>query len=295
MAGYLGWRLLFALLSIWVISIISFAVIQLPPGDYVSAYTAWQEYYGYTVSDEEVQFIRTRWGLDKPLFAQYGKWMYNFLQGDFGYSMASNRPVRAIIGDKWALTLAVAGASILLTWVLAIPIGIYSAVRQYSVGDHFFTFLGFVGLAIPNFLLGLIFMYVAVIWFGQTVGGLFSAENIAAPWSWARLWDLIKHLWIPAIVLGTAGTAGLIRIMRANLLDELSKPYVVTARAKGLPERTVILKYPVRVAAIAVGSIRATGCNPYLMLPPALGSNPAFRYGLYARPVRPTQRCRVRE
>ena len=223
MAAYLARRFLFALISIFAISIISFTIIQLPPGDYVSSYTAWQEYQGTTVSDEEAQFIRTQWGLDKPLFAQYGKWMYNFLQGDFGHSMASNRSVRAIIGERWALTLAVAGAAILFTWVLAIPIGIYSAVRQYSIGDHFFTFFGFLGLAVPNFLLGLIFMYLAVVWMGQSVGGLFSPDYIQAPWNFARLWDLIKHLWIPAIVLGTAGTAALIRILRANLLDELRK------------------------------------------------------------------------
>ena len=249
MAGYLARRFLFGLISIFAISIIALTIIQLPPGDYVDAYTAWNEYYGLSVSDEEVQFIRARWGLDKPLIAQYGKWMYNFMRGEFGWSMASNQAVREIIGDKWVMTLGVAGSAILFTWVLAIPIGIYSAVRQYSAGDHFFTFFGFVGLAVPNFLLALIFMYLAVVWMGQSVGGLFSPDYLVAPWSFARLWDLIKHLWIPAVVLGTAGTAALIRILRANLLDELRKPYVVTARAKGLSERKSILKYPLRVAA----------------------------------------------
>ena len=189
-----------------------------------------------------------QWGLDKPWIGQYGKWMYNVLQGDFGFSFEHNRPVRAVIGDRWAMTAALAGAALLFTWLLAIPIGIYSAIRQYSAGDHFFTFFGFLGLAVPNFLLALLLMVMGTIWFNWSVTGLFSPEFIVAPWSFDRVWDLIKHLWIPALVLGTAGTAALIRILRANLLDELRKPYVVTARAKGLPEHTIILKYPLRVA-----------------------------------------------
>ena len=152
------------------------------------------------------------------------------------------------MGERMLLTVAVAGGAVLFAWILAVPIGIYSAVRQYSAGDHLFTFFGFLGLAVPNFLLALVFMYFAIIWLDQSVGGLFSADYLSASWSLGRVWDMFKHLWIPAIVLGTAGTAGLIRIMRVNLLDELRKPYVVTARAKGLSERTVILKYPVRVA-----------------------------------------------
>ena len=250
MAAYLVRRIMLGILSIWVISIIAFAIIQLPPGDYVTQYSLKREmWYGLVVSDAEKAMLRAHWGVDKPWIVQYGKWMYNFIRGDFGHSLEHQRPVRALIGDRWALTLAVAGATILFTWVLAIPIGIYSAVRQYSPGDHLFTFAGFVGLAVPNFLLALVFMYIAVIWLGQSVGGLFSIDYIQAPWSFGRAWDLLKHLWIPAIVLGTAGTAGLIRILRANLLDELRKPYVVTARAKGLSERTVVLKYPLRVAA----------------------------------------------
>ena len=250
MAAYLARRFLFALISIFAISVISFAIIQLPPGDYVDAYTARYEWYSsnLTISEEEKAFIRRTWGLDKPLIVQYGKWMYNFMRGDLGFSLEHQGPVRAVIGDRWLLTLAVVGGTTLLVWLLAIPIGIYSAVRQYSFGDHFFTLFGFLGLAVPNFLLALVFMYIAVVWMGQSVGGLFSPDYLAAPWSFARVWDLIKHLWIPAIVLGTAGTAALIRIMRANLLDELRKPYVVTARAKGLSELRVVMKYPVRVA-----------------------------------------------
>ena len=254
MAAYLARRFLYALIAIFAISIIAFTIIQLPPGDYVDAYTSRQETTGFIISQEQKDFIRRTWGLDKPIIFQYGKWLFNFFQGNFGYSMEHNRSARAVIGDRWILTLAVAGGTILFVWGMAIPIGIYSAIRQYSVGDHFFTFFGFLGLAVPNFLLAMVFMYFAVVWMGQSVGGLFSPDYLVAPWSFARVWDMIQHLWIPAIVLGTAGTAGLIRIMRANLLDELSKPYVVTARAKGLSERMIVLKYPTRVAANPVVS-----------------------------------------
>ena len=251
MVAYLARRLIFGLMSIGAISFVSFWIMVLPPGDVVDSYAAalsWQGDIGIIVSEEEKDVMRRRWGLDKPYMYQYGKWMYNIFQGDFGMSVDELRPVRAIIAERLPMTLALASAAIVFTWLLAIPIGIYSAVRQYSAGDHFFTFLGFLGLAVPDFLLALVFMVVAVMWFGQDVTGLFSVEYIQAPWSFARVWDLIKHLWVPAIVLGTAGTAALIRIMRANLLDELRKPYVVTARAKGLSERRIVMKYPVRVA-----------------------------------------------
>ena len=253
MAGYLVRRIILGLVSIWVISIISFIIIELPPGDYFTRLELrqanWNSGAIFWVSQETIDILRARWGMDKPLPIRYAKWIFNVMKGDLGYSQEGNRPVRSVISDKLLLTLAVASASIVFTWTLAIPIGIYSAVRQYSVGDHFFTFFGFVGLAVPNFLLALVLMVVTVMWLGQSVGGLFSAEYIQAPWSLGRVWDLIKHLWMPALVLGSAGTAVLIRIMRANLLDEMRKPYVVTARAKGLSEHRIILKYPVRVAA----------------------------------------------
>ena len=250
MAAYLLRRLLLGIMSIAAISFIAFWIMILPPGDVVDAYSAAANWQSGTVmmQQPEMEAMRKRWGLDKPYMYQYGKWMYNFFQGDFGLSVEDGKPVRGIISDRLPLTLALAGGTIFFTWLLAVPIGIYSAVRQYSPGDHFFTFLGFLGLAVPNFLLALVFMVVAVMWFGQDVTGLFSAEYIQAPWDFARVWDLIKHLWVPAIVLGTAGTAALIRIMRANLLDELGKPYVVTARAKGLSELRVVMKYPLRVA-----------------------------------------------
>ena len=249
--AYIVRRVFYGLISLWGISILTFVIVQLTPGDFVSRMNpdAWDEGQMWFTTEEDIAALRARWGLDKPLMVQYGRWMFNVLQGDLGFSIEYRKPVRSVIAERWLLTVSVAGVTILITWMLAIPIGIYSAVRQYSPGDHLFTFLGFVGLAVPNFLLALLLMIMALIWFGQSVTGLFSPEHVASPWGFARVADMLKHLWIPAIVLGTAGTAFLIRIMRANLLDELRKPYVVTARAKGLPERTVILKYPTRVAA----------------------------------------------
>ncbi|MBN8892285.1 MAG: ABC transporter permease, partial [Rhodospirillales bacterium] len=186
--------------------------------------------------------------LGQPMYVQYGKWISRVVTGDFGESMEWRRPVTEVIGDRIWLTLLLSFAALLITWGLALPIGIYSAVRQYSFGDYAFTLLGFVGIAVPNFLLALIIMYFSFKLFGANVGGLFSSEMTIQPWSWAKAWDLAKHLPLPAVILALAGTAQLIRIMRANLLDELRKPYVVTARAKGLSETRVILKYPVRAA-----------------------------------------------
>lgn len=248
MLGYILRRLLIAIGTVWVISVISFAIIQLPPGDYVTSYVAQLMATGTMVTQEEAENLRIQYGLDQPIYIQYLKWVWLILQGNFGVSMEWQRPVMEVIGDRLLLTALLALAAVLFTWVLAIPIGIYSAVRQYSLGDYFFTFVGFIGLAVPNFLLALVIMYLAFVYFDANIGGLFSTEYLDAPWSWARVWDLIKHLWLPAIILGTAGTAQLIRIMRANLLDELRKPYVVTARAKGLTELKVILRYPVQVA-----------------------------------------------
>jgi peptide/nickel transport system permease protein len=248
MLSYLARRIALGLLTIWVVSVISFVVIQLPPGDFVSTYIARLEAQGGTGLQAEAELMRKSYGLDDPMPIQYVRWMGNVLQGNFGWSLDYSQPVANIIGDRLWLTMIVTVAAILFTWFVALPIGIFSAVRRYSVADYFFTFVGFIGLAIPSFLLGLVLMYLGVVVFHASVGGLFSTDFIDAPWSWAKVWDLIKHLPIPAVVLGFAGTAQLVRIMRANLLDELRKPYVITARAKGLAERTVILKYPVRVA-----------------------------------------------
>ena len=248
MLGYILRRLLIAMGTVWVISVIAFAIIQLPPGDYVTSYIAQLMATGTLVTQEEAENLRIQYGLHQPLYAQYARWVWLMLQGNFGVSMEWQRPVLEVIGDRLLLTALLAFAAVIFTWILAIPIGIYSAVRQYSVGDYIFTFIGFVGLAVPSFLLALVVMYLSFAYFGASIGGLFSTEYLDAPWSLARFWDLLKHLWVPALILGTAGTAQLVRILRANLLDELRKPYVVTARAKGLSELRTILKYPVRVA-----------------------------------------------
>jgi peptide/nickel transport system permease protein len=241
-------RLGLAVVTIWLISVLSFAIIQLPPGDFVDAYIAQLASSGSTVSADEAKALRELYGLGQPFYVQYGKWMARVVVGDFGESMEWRRPVTDVIGDRLWLTLLVSFGALLITWSLALPIGIYSAVKQYSIGDYIFTFLGFIGIAVPNFLLALIILYFSFKWFNASVGGLYSAEYVTAPWSWARAWDLAKHLPLPALILALAGTAQLIRIMRANLLDELRRPYVVTARAKGLSELRVILKYPVRAA-----------------------------------------------
>jgi peptide/nickel transport system permease protein len=248
MLAFIVRRLLLAVLTVWVISILSFAIIQLPPGDFVTAYIAQLSASGASVSAQEAAALRELYGLGQPFHVQYLKWIARVLVGDFGVSMEWNRPVTEVIGDRLWLTMLISFAALVITWGLALPIGIYSAVRQYSVGDYLFTFVGFVGLAVPNFLLALVIMYLSFRFLGANVGGLFTAEYELADWSWGKAWDLIKHLPLPAVILALGGTAQLIRIMRANLLDELRRPYVVTARAKGLPEARVILKYPVRAA-----------------------------------------------
>lgn len=245
---YIARRLGMGLFTLWAISVLTFMIIQLPPGDFVSTYIASVGESGGETSAATVARLRADYGLDQPMYVQYLKWINQVLHGNLGSSFSLNRSVADVIGDKMVLTVVVAVAAIVLTWVLALPIGIYSAVRRYSAGDHVLTFFGFLGLAIPNFLLALALMYFAFSWFGLSVGGLFSPEYETAGWGMGKLVDLLKHLWIPALVLGTGSTAQVIRVMRANLLDELRKPYVVTARAKGLPEWRLIAKYPVRVA-----------------------------------------------
>jgi peptide/nickel transport system permease protein len=248
MLTFLVRRIALGLLTIWAVSVLSFAIIQLPPGDYVTTLIARLSEGGTLTSEAEAEALRREYGINEPIVVQYAKWMFQMVQGNFGLSLETRRPVTEVIGDRLALTMVVTVTAILFTWALALPIGIFSAVRQYSVGDYIFTFLGFLGLGVPSFLLALVLMYVSIVVFHANVGGLFSAEYLNAPWSLDKGLDLLKHLPIPALVLGLAGTAQLIRIMRANLLDELRKPYVITARAKGLTERQVILKYPVRVA-----------------------------------------------
>jgi peptide/nickel transport system permease protein len=248
MLAYLVRRSILAVLTTWAVSVLAFVIIQLPPGDYITSYIAQMSSSGSFVSEQEANALRQQYGLDQPMYVQYLRWIGMVLQGNFGMALEYGRPVAEVIGDRLWLTMVVSVAAIILTWLLALPIGIYSAVRQYSIGDYFATFLGFIGLAVPSFLLALILMYFGFTLFNANIGGLFSDEFAEAPWSLAKVWDLTKHLPLPALILGLAGTAQLIRIMRANLLDELGKPYVVTARARGLSEMRVILKYPVRVA-----------------------------------------------
>jgi peptide/nickel transport system permease protein len=248
MLTYIARRIVLAIFTVWAVSVLAFVIIQLPPGDYITSYIAQMAATGSIVTEQEAENLRIQYGLDQPIYVQYCKWMLMIAQGNFGLSMEWRRPVVEVIGDRLWLTMIVSFAALLLTWVLALPIGIYSAVRQYSLGDYAFTFIGFIGLAVPNFLLALVILYFGFVFFDANIGGLFSVEYQDAPWSLAKVWDMAKHLPIPALILGLAGTAQQIRIMRANLLDELRKPYVVTARAKGLSEAKVIIKYPVRVA-----------------------------------------------
>ncbi len=247
---YLLRRATYMLFTVWAITIISFALIQLPPGDYVSTLVNQMLVIGgRELTPEYEQKMRELYGLNQPMYVQYFKWVTNIVtKGEFGYSFVYKRPVVELITERMPMTLALSISSYIFVWVVALSIGIYSAVRQYSLSDYAFTFVGFIGLAVPNFLLALIFMFVSYKYFGKAMIGLFSQDFADAPWSWARLLDMLKHLWIPLILIGLGGTAGQIRIMRANLLDELNKPYVETARAKGLSETWLLLKYPVRHA-----------------------------------------------
>jgi len=247
--NYLVRRVLMAMLTLVFISILAFIIIQLPPGDYVTNYISKLEKQGEMWARLEADGLRAQYGLDKPLYVQYWRWVRQFANGQFGYSMLYMSPVRDVIGGRLGMTIVVTLSSIVLTWIISLPIGIYSAVKQYSLGDYVFTFVGFIGLAVPDFLFALMAMYFAYTLFDAHIGGLFSSVQMyLAPWSVAKVIDLMKHVWVPAGILGLAGTASLMRIMRNNLLDELGKPYIITARAKGLSEFKVIVKYAVRVA-----------------------------------------------
>jgi len=247
-------RLLVFPILIFVFSIIAFVLIQAPPGDYLTSYIAELAQGGTTIGQEEIDALRRQFGLDRPLYVQYGIWVSNLLQGDLGYSFEWRRSNAELIGERLMLTLALTTLSLLFTWAVAIPIGILSATRQYSVVDYVFTVLNYIGLATPNFLLALVLMWLAFDNLGISVTGLFSPEFQNAPWSWARFGDMMSKIWLPMIVLGTAGTAQIARVVRANLLDELGKPYTEMARAKGLPEWRLVLKYPTRVAIAPVVS-----------------------------------------
>lgn len=248
MLSYIIRRLLLMIPTIFAISIVAFIVIELPPGDYISTYTMQQEWGGRKVTEEQAANLRYRYGLDKPAYVRYFMWIKKFVRGDFGFSLEWGRPVGEILLSRLALTILVTMSAFLFSWIVAFPIGIYSALRQYSTGDYFWTFVGFLGLSIPNFLFALVLMFLSYKYFDTGIGGLFSQELQNAPWSWAKFVDLLRHLWVPTIVIGTAGTASIIRILRANMLDELQKAYVEMARAKGLSEMKLVLKYPLRIA-----------------------------------------------
>ena len=243
MANFIVRRIVYMILLLLVLSFVSFIIIQLPPGDYLSTMIQNMHNLG-----EMIRALESRYGLDQPLMLQYLKWLGNLLQGDMGRSFEWNEEVTKLIAQRLALTVTISFASLIFVYVVAVPVGIYSATHQYSLGDYSFTLLGFIGLATPNFLLALILMYVAFSTLGWSVGGLFSREYILEPWSFGKVIDLLKHLPIPLIVIGTAGTAAIIRILRSSLLDELAKQYVITARAKGLHEGIILFKYPVRLA-----------------------------------------------
>ncbi|MCT8161715.1 ABC transporter permease [Pseudoruegeria sp. SHC-113] len=248
MAGFILRRILYMVPTVALISVVTFLIIQLPPGDYLDALAA-EMGEGGADNVAALEALREQYGLGQPIWVQYWKWITGILfHGDFGISFEKNLPVSDVIWDRLAWTFGISVLTLIFIWAVALPIGIYSAVRKYSVGDYVATFFGFIGLAIPNFLLALVMMYVAFKYFGQSVGGLVSPEYLDAPWSWAKFTDLLAHIWMPIVVVGTSGAAALIRIMRANLLDELYRPYVVTARAKGMSEFQLLMRYPVRVA-----------------------------------------------
>ncbi|WP_145144905.1 ABC transporter permease [Roseomonas gilardii] len=242
-------RLAWMVPALLVVSFLAFVLIQLPPGDYVTTYIATLAASNETVDQNTAAELRERFGLDQPMLVQYVKWIGNILlHGDFGLSFEWQQPVSGLIWERMALTLVLTFATLILTWAIALPLGVFSAVRKYTIGDYVLTFFSFVGLAIPSFLLAIVLMYVAAVEWGQEVGGLFSDEYVSAPWSMAKLLDLFSHLWIPVMILAVSGTASLVRVMRANMLDELHRPYVTTARAKGLSEFHLLVKYPMRVA-----------------------------------------------
>ncbi len=248
MLQYIIKRLLLLPVLLFIFSIIAFALIQAPPGDFLTSYIAELAASGSSMDASQIEALREQYGLDQPMHVQYFRWIGKILQGDLGVSLDWMRPNKELIGERLLLTVLLGLFTFLFTWALAIPIGIYSATHQYSFLDYVFTVFNYFGIATPTFMTALVLMWLAFSWFGVSVTGLFSAEYIDAPWSWARVVDLLTHLWLPMVILGLDGTARLARIMRANLLDELKKPYMEMARAKGMSEWKLVMKYPVRLA-----------------------------------------------
>jgi peptide/nickel transport system permease protein len=248
MLGYLVHRILIMIPTLLAISLVIFVIINLPPGDYFTTYIAELQNSGEAADLAKIHFLQVQYGFDRPLWEQYLYWVAGLLQGDMGYSFAYNLPVNQVVGDRLLMTFIVSFTTIVFTYVVAFPIGVYSATHQYSWTDHGLTLLGFLGLATPSFLLALVLLYLANVYFGISIGGLMDPQYVDQPWTWSKALSVLAHIWIPVIVIGTAGTASMIRRLRANLLDELQKQYVVTARAKGLPPIRTLFKYPLRMS-----------------------------------------------
>ena len=248
MLRYIAHRLLVMIPTVLAISVVTFVIINLPPGDFLSAQISELQSQGEGVQTERIEYLRELYGLDRPLWQQYFQWLWGLLHGDLGWSFEYDQPVSAVIGDKIFLTVVISLATVVFTWIVAFPIAIYSATHKYSWGDHGLTLLGFLGLATPNFLLALVMLYFANVWFGTTIGGLMEPQYLDQPMSWGKFVSVLQHLWIPVIIIGTSGTAAMIRRLRANLMDELQKPYYVTAKAKGLPPGRALVKYPLRMS-----------------------------------------------
>ena len=248
MVQYLIKRLLTMAMTLVIISALVFIIIKLPPGDYLTTYIEELKAQGENVDQSRIDFLRKRYGLDLPGWQQYLNWATGLLRGDLGWSFEYDQPVSQVVGETLFLTIILKLATVLFIYAIAFPIGVYSATHQYSWTDHGLTFLGFLGIAVPNFLFALALLYAANVWFGTSIGGLMDPNYIDKPWSWGKTLSVLEHLWAPVLVIGITGTAGMIRRLRANLLDELQKQYVTTARAKGLSERRLLLRYPMRVA-----------------------------------------------
>lgn len=248
MFRYIIKRILTMIPTLILTSMLVFTIIELPPGDYFESYVAELKALGEDADLAEIDLLREKYGFDQPQYVRYARWVGGMLHGDFGYSFEYRMPVNEVVGDRLWLTILLSTVTILFTWAIAFPIGIYSATHQYSWGDYGLTFLGLIGLAIPNFMLALVMMYFANVWFGLSIGNLMDSQYLGEPMSWEKFRSVLAHIWIPVIIIGTAGTAAMVRRLRANLLDELQKQYVITARAKGLPPGKVLRKYPLRMA-----------------------------------------------
>ena len=248
MIGYIAQRLIYAVVTFLFLSVVVFIIIQLPPGDFLTSYVARLEQEGSIIDEAEIEALKRDYGLEATPIEQYFRWFGRFVQGEMGRSFEWNQPVERLLKERLPYTILLSLITLFFTYVVAVPIGIYVATNQYGITDYLFSVLGFAGLATPNFMLALILMFLFFKYFGLSVGGLFSSEYALAPWSLGKVWDLFAHLWVPIIVIGTAGTAGIIRVMRGTLLDELNKQYVITARAKGVAEGKLLFRYPVRMA-----------------------------------------------